>query len=188
MTRILAHDFNTKDVSDINILVAALQTQIANRKESIASYQAEIAANTDGKVDSAKHFMAMVFSAMCQEGELLDRLFLSKDGIKSIPLGLSQQQTASFFEAVRREHNPELANEQHVTQFWYDGEITDQKGGDLLWQRTIRCVEQGFIGLNFPAEQWPCQLRDKGYIFCTREAANELRDWLLEQLILNLLS
>lgn len=52
--------------------------------------------------------------------------------------------------------NPELAK-QHgmVTQVWEDGELTSQKSGDLLWQRTLHMFERGVQGaatlsLTFP--------------------------------------
>ena len=42
-------------------------------------------------------------------------------------------------------NNPE-APKKHgmVYQCWEDGEITLQKSGELLWQRNLHCMENGF--------------------------------------------
>ena len=35
-----------------------------------------------------------------------------------------------------------------VYQVWEDGEITLQKGGELLWQRNLHCIAMGTEGLS----------------------------------------
>ena len=55
-------------------------------------------------------------------------------------------------EMIQKAHDPALAqiDGQHVTQIWWDGELTSQKGGSLLGLRTIHSFDPGF---SFPSDQ-----------------------------------
>ena len=58
-------------------------------------------------------------------------------------------------ELAHKLHNREHAKKPgHVYQIWQDGEITIQKSGDLLFQRTLHCTTQALThpvpGLVFP--------------------------------------
>jgi hypothetical protein len=53
---------------------------------------------------------------------------------------------AAFNEAIAKHSNDELAKKEgHVTQVWSDAEVTSQKSGDLLGQRTLHTFSQPFI-------------------------------------------
>lgn len=80
-------------------------------------------------------------------------------------------------------HNPELSkiDGKHVTQLWWDGEITSQKGGSLLNQRSLHSFESGFpfpeadilmASYNFHKSEFP---DGTGYIFCTSADAHRIR-------------
>lgn len=55
-----------------------------------------------------------------------------------------------------------------VYQVFEDGEITLQKGGGLLWQRTLHCGASGRNGPTLKPEDMTHQMRSAphGYIFC----------------------
>lgn len=190
MPRKLARTYNTDNVNDINILVTALQTQVANHKEAFASYMAEIAANADGKVNMTKFGMQIVFSTLCTEAALLDRLFPDEDGATTIPLDISPAQSLDLLKLIKEHHIPALsASEGMVTQLWDNGEISCQTIADLLWNHSNVCPqEQGFEGLKITSELWPLQRGEHGYMLCTKEAAYEIRAAMIEMVINNLLS
>lgn len=52
----------------------------------------------------------------------------------------------AFNAAIAKHSNDDLAKEEgHVTQVWSDAEVTSQKGGSLLNQRTLHMFSQPFI-------------------------------------------
>jgi hypothetical protein len=56
---------------------------------------------------------------------------------------------------LEAQHKPELAKcEGMVWQVWDDGEVTLQKSGELLWQRTLHQQSPGFLDQT-PIELWP---------------------------------
>lgn len=81
--------------------------------------------------------------------------------------------------------NDELATiAGHVTQVWYDGEITSQKSGELLNQRTLHTMHPGLEceKLSMPSEDFPHQnSRGFGYIYCQPEDAAKIRDAIFER-------
>jgi len=68
-----------------------------------------------------------------------------------------------------------------VYQIWDDGEITLQKCGDLLWQRTLHCMRpqlcKTFTELNFPNKSG-----SHSYAFVSREDAESIRTAMEEKL------
>lgn len=52
-----------------------------------------------------------------------------------------------------------------VYQVWEDGEITLQKSGDLLWMRTLHCMNSGFKHC-LPLDIMPVVDGTHGYIWC----------------------
>lgn len=64
-------------------------------------------------------------------------------------------------EAILAAHKPELEKEPgHVYQIWEDGEITLQKSGPLLWNRTLHMLCPGKEGVNIPM---PCKMEEHSY-------------------------
>lgn len=64
-----------------------------------------------------------------------------------------------------------------VYQVWEDGEITLQKSGELLWQRTLHCMTSG-LNKSLPLDVFPEKQREThhAYIFCeSREIAEQVR-------------
>lgn len=81
--------------------------------------------------------------------------------------------------AVVALNRPEAKNAAMVYQVFEDGEITLQKGGDLLWQRTLHCVATGKPhGVILHVASMPNQMcsAPHGYIFCKdRDDAEKAR-------------
>lgn len=85
-------------------------------------------------------------------------------------------------------HNPALGDPsgpgEHVAQVWNDGERTSQKGGKLLWQRSLHSF---VAGRAYPTLQTvllaglPGKYNGFSYIFATSEDADRLsalvNDW-----------
>jgi len=79
---------------------------------------------------------------------------------------------------IAKVSNPDLAKSPDmVYQVWEDGEITLQKCGELLWQRTLHMMEAGFRDRKVPLE-WMTSNGDHAYIFCTHEDAMTVRDMI----------
>ncbi len=77
---------------------------------------------------------------------------------------------------IEASHDPKLADEDMVTMVWNDGEITAQKAGELLWQRTLH---QLYPPLE-PAVSisMPCLYNSKkctSFAFVTDDAALQIR-------------
>lgn len=77
-------------------------------------------------------------------------------------------------------HKPELS-EVHgmVYQVWEDGEVTLQKCGDLLWQRTLITTMFGDPGKAINANLFPCEHDGHGYAFTDREGAIAVHEAIL---------
>lgn len=80
-------------------------------------------------------------------------------------------------EDIMESDNPDLAKNSSVTQLWNDGEITSQKAGGLLWQRTLHNIHPGIDGINI---DMPHKHDNYSYIFCTGEDAKRIREKMLE--------
>ena len=80
-------------------------------------------------------------------------------------------------------HDPTLAAQPgHVYQVWGDGEVTMQKSGPLLWQRTLHQMEPPIDGA--PVHSRTCKLPvaegeegpwHRSFAFVTREGAYRVR-------------
>lgn len=86
---------------------------------------------------------------------------------------------------IQSASNDELAAMPgHVTQVWHDGEITIQKSGDLLGQRTLHTVRPGLEceKLSMPPGDFQHQNQSgNGFIYCTPEDAATIRDAIFER-------
>lgn len=85
---------------------------------------------------------------------------------------------AEVLKIVAALNDDNAKNDAMVYQVFEDGEITLQKGGDLLWQRTLHCVASGRNGAILKHEDMPHHMRSSphGYIFCKdKHAANAAR-------------
>lgn len=84
-----------------------------------------------------------------------------------------EAELASIHELIELAHNPELATEYgvHVTQIWADGEITSQKGGELLWRRSLFRMIPGIDGLKL---KMPRVHGVHTYAFVTKADAYEI--------------
>lgn len=81
---------------------------------------------------------------------------------------------------IASKHKPELALlPGMVKQVWEDGEITCQKSGDLLWQRTLHSFQPG---IRIEGLQWPvdlCPVKDSethSYAFIADEDEVPIRE------------
>ena len=83
-----------------------------------------------------------------------------------------------FSALVAAHHKPDLAKGSMVYQVWEDGELTLQKGGDLLWQRTLHVDRMGSARKALPVEWFPCKNSSgsHGYIFTDRAGADIVHD------------
>jgi hypothetical protein len=61
-------------------------------------------------------------------------------------------QQADIIAAVNALNCPEAAQEYRVYQVWEDGKLTLQKGGSLLWQRNLHCIQPGVESLALPID------------------------------------
>lgn len=74
--------------------------------------------------------------------------------------------------------NPKLAKQDPgmVIQVWQDGEITCQKCGELLWERTLHCFKTGHP--KNKVEMPHKHTTTDSYAFVTREDANKISDMI----------
>lgn len=73
---------------------------------------------------------------------------------------------------IAARNNPELAKPPGmVYQIWEDGEITLQKSGYLLWQRSLHSIQYPPKGpyKQFTKEIMPIQEEKHGYAFITKD-------------------
>ena len=77
---------------------------------------------------------------------------------------------AETIAAVNALDCPEAAADGMVYQVWEDGELTLQKGGGLLWQRNLHCIEMGQGGKSLPTGALAHRYGEHSYIFCRDEA------------------
>ena len=88
----------------------------------------------------------------------------------NILAGLLGRQPHPAEELASKLHNPEHAQKAgSVWQVWEDGEVTLQKCGDLLWQRTLHTIQWApryyVAGLKLPATHG-----EHSYAFVAEEA------------------
>jgi hypothetical protein len=78
---------------------------------------------------------------------------------------------------VRASHNPALAGEDgHVYQIWNDGELTSQKAGRLLWQRTLHTLCYPLAPkVSFPMPTVYSHKDGTSYAFVEHDAALQIR-------------
>lgn len=70
--------------------------------------------------------------------------------------------------------NPK-AMETHPWQVWEDGEATLQKGGDLLWCRTLHCIKMGF-GKSLPLDLFPEKNRYNGHAYVWLDSEKDVNE------------
>ena len=81
--------------------------------------------------------------------------------------------TKDLAEFILTYHKPELAQQEgSVWQIWEDGEITLQKSGELLWQRTLHSIKAGIFIL--PKEIMPVVEKKHGYAFIESETIGNI--------------
>jgi len=77
--------------------------------------------------------------------------------------------------AIVEESNDSLSKEPGMVYMVFeDGEVTLQKSGDLLWQRTLHCIVPGLKDAMSP-DLFPHKLNKHGYAFVTRDGAERIR-------------
>lgn len=86
-------------------------------------------------------------------------------------------------ELINKNHKPELSTKENemVYQVWDDGEITLQKCGSLLWERTLHLIAPGFEKQENDC-LWPKIIDNHGYIFTDEAGAYEVREELEKML------
>lgn len=88
-------------------------------------------------------------------------------------------------DAVNNANDNGLAESSMVYQVWDDGEITLQKGGTLLWNRTLHSMKQA-IGKIENYIDWPNTHGTHGYAFVCKNDAESIRELIRESIILDL--
>jgi len=87
-----------------------------------------------------------------------------------------------IIELIVKHNKPELSREHGmVYQVWEDGEITLQKCGDLLWQRSLHSIWPGIEAASVPLDWFPNQTSNHAYIFTDEIGAKEVRQAILER-------
>jgi hypothetical protein len=81
-----------------------------------------------------------------------------------------------IMDLIAKHSKPHLAAEPGmVKQVWEDGEVTLQKSGDLLWQRSLHMIEAGF-STKLDIDLFPHKTSNgHGYIFTDDEGAAAIR-------------
>lgn len=83
-------------------------------------------------------------------------------------------------ELIAQHHDPKLAEvDGMVYQVWEDGEVTLQKCGDLLWQRSLHRIKMGDPSKAVDPKLFPCQSNGHGYAFVTQGGADAIRNHIL---------
>lgn len=86
-------------------------------------------------------------------------------------------QLRALIERVNEAGKSKADEEGMVYQVWEDGEITLQKSGSLLWQRSLHCLSPG-LPSSIEAEHFPSENLKSAhaYAFCpSLEDAKEVR-------------
>lgn len=90
--------------------------------------------------------------------------------------------TQDTIEAVNAMDCPEARLEGMVYQVWEDGEITLQKGGNLLWQRNLHCTAPGSEKEGLPRDALRNKYNGHSYIFAaSHDDAEKARDLILKR-------
>lgn len=85
--------------------------------------------------------------------------------------------------AIAAVHRAEAQTGHMVYQVWEDGEVTLQKGGDLLWKRSLHTILPG-LDMKVEASVFPCQIDSHGYAFVEDlDAAKSVRKALCEHFV-----
>ena len=71
--------------------------------------------------------------------------------------------------------DPKQAEEGMVYQVWQDGEVTLQKGGSLLWQRTLHLDRPAFLGAKDLKLEFPHKMGENSFAWVTPENATAVR-------------
>lgn len=80
---------------------------------------------------------------------------------------------------IQRHSHPELAQRSgHVLQVWHDGEVTSQKAGDLLWQRTLHCLAGSILAHKGLWKLFPETVSTGTFIFTDEAGALEIRRFI----------
>ena len=82
---------------------------------------------------------------------------------------------AALKQMIHEAHNPKLVEEAYVTKVWEDGEITQEKGGELYGARTLHCLAMGFAD-GIPVEMMPKQNTKHGFAIVTSADAEKIRE------------
>ena len=93
---------------------------------------------------------------------------------------------SELIELVKGCDNPELAtynDGEKIYHIYNDGEITEQKGGDMYLRRNERTLREYYdIGHNFDHTEFPHKTSSKkyGYAIVTHEDALKIRDLMIK--------
>ena len=96
--------------------------------------------------------------------------------------------TREEIESLAKEvDRPELAAEPGmVHQVWQDGEVTLQKSGELLWQRTLHCDKPAVPGAANAMLEFPHRRGSNSYAWVTEADALRVRE-LVKELALQII-
>ena len=167
------HNF---EFSELCTIVSSLEASVEKFQGSLKS----LVADNENKYRLLS--IGIVLGAMGKAAKLLDKLYITdpKNGNNEpyLKVNFLEADVAKVQELVNRHSHPELASEEGmVTQVWADGEVTSQKSGSLLGQRSLHTIEQGVEGLDIPGIVWPEKnFRDIGFIYTNEEGKEQLRE------------
>jgi hypothetical protein len=88
---------------------------------------------------------------------------------------------ATLEELIALHNKPHLADaDAMVYQVWDDGEITLQKSGSLLWQRSLHSISQGNPKKRQDRYLFPEIFNDYGYLFTDKEGAEAINKFIMD--------
>lgn len=94
------------------------------------------------------------------------------------------QITKEMIEAAALKADNEQLSKEHgmVHQVWQDGEITCQKSGDLLWQRSLHCFAPPVLRATELGLMFPHRHGGNSYAWVTSEDAHTIRSMIVQLL------
>lgn len=169
--------FNTNQLCTIG---AALESGINHGIKGI---------KTEMEGEKREFIVSMYFKHISLHVDAFNAMHVKEDGTPYNyfdNIKFEEADVAKLQEMLDAASNDALAKEEgHVYQVWNDGEVTSQKAGELLWQRSLHSMESGLEGVNITGLVWPHsqQYKNASYIFCTREDALKIRIAMLNLFI-----
>jgi hypothetical protein len=164
------------EFGELCTIVNSLEASVEKFKGSLKSLVA-----SDDKYKMLS--IGIVLGAIGKAAKLLDKLYITDpkkgDNEPYLKANFLEEDVDKIQELVTKHSHPELADREGgmVSQDWADGEVTSQKCGSLLGQRSLHQIEPGVEGLDIPGIVWPNKnFRDIGFIYTDDAGTKALRE------------